>query len=278
QIDPFYIKLLSDGEKSFLAKAYKEAVKELEIATFGLGQEKKLRGKAYAYLSLSYYYLKEKEKSEEYLRMAINLVGLEGFESLDISGSARSDIEKLVNYFKLSAASESEEITKAAKTPPKKKIEPKLPKKEAPKMFNNELEERIKVKPRNISVYYELYKNYINKDDLKAAKNALISLVRRNPNEDYAYLLLAKIEFSQKNYKDALQFLNKVLSPFDETQLDKDILIKSMIYTSVCFYYLNRKENIQSFVKAVEDATSKEQLIQILKAEGLEEDWKKIKE
>ena len=36
ETDAFYKNLFEKGEKSFLAKNYKEAVKELEIAVFGL--------------------------------------------------------------------------------------------------------------------------------------------------------------------------------------------------------------------------------------------------
>ena len=45
ETDAFYKNLFKKGEKSFLAKKYKEAAKEFEIAVFGLYKEKELRGK-----------------------------------------------------------------------------------------------------------------------------------------------------------------------------------------------------------------------------------------
>jgi len=101
ETDAFYKNLFKKGEKSFLSKKYKEAVKELEIAVFGLYKEKELRGKAYVYLSLSHYYLKDLKKSEKYLTEALELLGDEGIKKLELDKLARSDLEKLIKYFKL---------------------------------------------------------------------------------------------------------------------------------------------------------------------------------
>ncbi len=101
ETDAFYKNLFKKGEKSFLAKKYKEAVKEFEIAVFGLYKEKELRGKASVYLSLSHYYLKDLKKSEKYLTEAFELLGDEGIKNLELDKSARSDLEKLIKYFKL---------------------------------------------------------------------------------------------------------------------------------------------------------------------------------
>jgi len=101
ETDAFYKNLFKKGEKSFLAKKYKESVKELEIAVFGLYKEKELRGKASVYLSLSHYYLKDIKKTEKYLIEAFELLGDEEIKNLELDKSARSDLEKLIKYFKL---------------------------------------------------------------------------------------------------------------------------------------------------------------------------------
>ena len=101
ETDAFYKNLYKKGEKSFLAKKYKEAVKELEVAVFGLYKEKELRGKACVYLSLSHYYLRDIKKCEKYLREAFELLGDEGIKKLELEKPARSDLEKLIKYFKL---------------------------------------------------------------------------------------------------------------------------------------------------------------------------------
>ncbi len=109
ETDAFYKNLFKKGEKSFLAKNYKEAVKELEIAVFGLYKEKKLRGKAYVYLSLSHYYLKDRKKCEKYLRDAFDLLGDEEIKKIELEKAARSDLEKLIKFFKLRDAEKKPE-------------------------------------------------------------------------------------------------------------------------------------------------------------------------
>lgn len=102
-VDPFYLKRLREGEKSFLAQNYKEASKELEIAAFGLQREKKLKAKALIYLSMCHYYLKDMERSEKYMRQAVDLIGKDKITSVEkeIHESTREDFRKLLNQFKL---------------------------------------------------------------------------------------------------------------------------------------------------------------------------------
>jgi len=307
EIDPFYFRLFQEGEKSFLAGSYKEAAKELEIAIFGLNREKELKVKTYAYLSLGYYHLKNREKSQEYLRKASDLLGEEGFEGIDINESVQSDLEKLLVAFRKKPAEVAEEFKRAleeqketvkeskkaieepeskikeSKKPikkPDKKAEEQKPvyetqlkktteikslPEETPKELPKQVDERMKDKPHNISMYYELYEHYMKTNNLRFAKRVLKTLVKQNPSEVYAYFLIAKVEFYQKEYKDALQNYNKVLSSFNETQVDKELVVKSMIYASVCLYNLDKKEHIATFIKDIKEFTTEEQLMQFLK-------------
>lgn len=278
QTDLFYYKLLGEGERSFLARNYSEAVKELEIAAFGLHREKKLLGKAYVYLALCHYYLNDTEKSKEYLNKVVNIVSRDEVEKLEIARSVWSDLEKLLDIFKLRRGEIRKEFErKYPKVPTAWKPEIKPPERKPPIVTARDLEKRIKTDPHNISLYYELYNFYRKERNIKAAKKLLETLVENNPNEINAYYLLAKIEFSQKMYQDALQKFNKFINPSSEFQIDNRLLLKSMIYISVCLYHLNQKEHLESFISLVEESTSKNKLIQMLKEEGLEEEWKMIK-
>ena len=59
EADPFYLNLLKKAEKSLLEGNFSKAIEELEIAAFGLTTERRLEAKAYVYMSLSYFYLKD---------------------------------------------------------------------------------------------------------------------------------------------------------------------------------------------------------------------------
>lgn len=106
QIDPFYRALLEKAQKSFLAKDYEEAARQFEIACFGLTANKMLMAKACVYLGLAKYHLKNITESEQYLREAAELVGEEGFTSLEIDETAMLDLEKLLTFFDIRLCSQ----------------------------------------------------------------------------------------------------------------------------------------------------------------------------
>jgi TonB family protein len=101
QTDPFYTNLLEKAEKSFLAKNYAEAARDFQIASFGLAGNKILMAKAYVYLSLSQYNLKDVKASEKSMQEAAAIMGEEGFSKLGIHESARPAFEKLLAFFSI---------------------------------------------------------------------------------------------------------------------------------------------------------------------------------
>jgi TonB family protein len=138
QSDPFYTNLLEKAQKSFLAKNYAEAARDFEIASFGLVGNKILRAKAYVYLSLSQYYLKDVKASEKSMQEAAAIMEEEGFSKLEIHESARPAFEKLLAFFGIAqpqseplpgdaAEPKQETDAKASPTSPEKKPGEKTP-------------------------------------------------------------------------------------------------------------------------------------------------------
>lgn len=257
EVDPFYLKLFREGEKSYLDNNYKQAIKELEIAVFGLRGDKNLVGKAYVYISLSYLHLKERDNCELNIRKATELVGLEGLEKLGIDQSARGDLKTVIDYFKIGEPEEEPE-----ETTPKARIE--------------ELEEKIEAEPQNLAHYYALYELHRDKNDVKAARKVIQNLIKNNPEELIGPYLLGKIEFSQNNYAGALNYFNLVLKPFEGIEPENVMVVKSMIYVSLCLYHLDSQELHDSFVKLIKDNISDEQLKLILEEEELDKEWEEI--
>jgi len=101
QTDPFYLSLLEKAQKSFLAKNYQDAARDFEIAAFGLTGSKELQAKAKVYLGLCRYYLKDMQASEKSLSEAADLMGDQGFASLEIYEAAWPDLDKLISFFNL---------------------------------------------------------------------------------------------------------------------------------------------------------------------------------
>jgi len=287
EIDPFYLKLLREGEKSFLNRNYKVAVEELEIAMFGLHGNKNLLAKAYIYIILSYRYLKNVGKCEEYVKKAVKSVNLEELNNLEIDMSIRNEFENLLNYFE--SKGKKEEPIKAPEKPqikppekppekpqikpPKTNTKPKEPEKKPVKTKYQELEERIISEPQNLTPYLELYELHRRNNDVKAARKVIQDLIKNNPEERIGFYFMGKIEFSQSNYADALTNFKQALRLSEKIQLENVVNVKTLIYISLCLYHLDRKELQGSFVKLIKNNTSDEQLRLMLKEEELEKEW-----
>jgi protein TonB len=106
QTDPFYLGVLEKAQKSFLARNYEDAARDFEIAAFGLMGNKTLQAKAKIYIGLCKYYLKDVQGSEKSLREAADLMGDQGFASLEIFESAWPDLNKLISFFNLNQSQE----------------------------------------------------------------------------------------------------------------------------------------------------------------------------
>jgi tetratricopeptide (TPR) repeat protein len=267
EVDPFYLKLLNEGEKSYLDKNYKQAIKKLEIAVFGLSGDNNLVGKAYLYISLSHLQLKDRENCELNIRKALDLVGVEGLEKLKIDESARDDLKRIIDYFKIGKEEEEEE-------PEEEK--PKKPEEKVLKSRVEELEKKIEAEPQNLAYYYELYELYRGKNNVKAARKIIQELIKNNPDELIGPYLMGKIEFSQNSHADALRYFNQVLKPFEEIEKENVLVIKSLIYVSLCLHYLNRQTLHDAFVKLLKENTSEAQLRLMLKEEDLDKEWKRV--
>ncbi len=97
----FYENLLFSGEEAFFSGEYKKAIKELEIAAFGLFQRKYSVAKAYVLISLSYYHLDNRDSAGEFLKNAARLLSVEEMKELElsISDSNREMLESLIQDF-----------------------------------------------------------------------------------------------------------------------------------------------------------------------------------
>jgi len=129
QTDPFYLRLLAKAQKSFLAGNYGDAARDFEIAAFGLNQDKTLQAKAYFFIGLSHFYLKDVKKSESFLRQGAELLGERSLAVLQIPDSALPDLEKLLTFFDIQLAlpappidppapQEKEKQEKSSESPP----------------------------------------------------------------------------------------------------------------------------------------------------------------
>ena len=103
-IDPFYLRILEKGQKAFISKDYSQAVRDLQVAAFGLAGDSQFRAKALVYLGLSQFYLSDLKACGMSLREAAGLLKDQDWTGLDIVEQARPDLERLWDYFSLGSA------------------------------------------------------------------------------------------------------------------------------------------------------------------------------
>jgi tetratricopeptide (TPR) repeat protein len=259
EIDPFYTKLLREGERQFQARNYKEAIKTLEIASFGLHQQRNLEGEAYVYLSLSHYYFKDFEKTGEYLRKAVGILGPAGIENLNIDRSARNDLYNLLSRFNLTPVQKPRTInTPPPKTRPQTQttIQPVRPVKTTPKNRTSELQNRIKAEPQNIPLYYELYGLHRRNNYLNSAKKVLESLVEENLYEFEGLHFLGLINFQQRKYRDATKNFERVLTLSGKVPIQGFVLLDTKAYLILCFNNLRDTKKTQELANNSMDVFS----------------------
>ena len=95
-IDPFYLRLFEDGEAAFVAGDHAKAVKDLEVAVFGLSADRLRSARSCVYLALSHSSLKNTEKSRHLLRRAVGLIGKDDPGSIGLAGEALNAYERLI--------------------------------------------------------------------------------------------------------------------------------------------------------------------------------------
>jgi len=268
-IDPFYLKLFEDGEAAFLVKDYAKAVKDLEVAVFGLSADRTKTAKACIYLGLSHNSLKNRDLSRRFLSRAAGLVGEEGPGSLGLDMAALNGYEQLIEDFQITPGAPEEQTgvvwEKAAPEPP---VDPSRVR---------ELEARLKTSPDENAIRYELGSLYFEQGTYKKIVGIMEGILKKHPEEVSAVFHLARARFFQREFRKANDGFHKVISPASENQITKDMVLRSTIYLTLCLHELGQKESLASYLNYVSQNIPLAELKRILADEGLTERWALLK-
>jgi tetratricopeptide (TPR) repeat protein len=240
QSNTFYRNLLNKGEQAYLAMDYKTAIKEFKIAVFGLYGEKELRAKAYAYLTLSYYHMKDGATAQEYLNKAEDILGEDNLLSIDMDISAKNDLERLIYTYKASGTTLGLRML------------PKLPEENLASgqvSSIEQLEQMIKQNSRNSTIYYDLYQIYRETYNFNGAKKTIEELVKKIPQEVYGYYLLGIIQYQEKEYKDANESFENFFELTYGKRMRDEIVLEVKAYQILSNYLRGEREKTESLVK-----------------------------
>jgi hypothetical protein len=271
-VDPFYLRLFEDGEAAFVAGDHAKAVKDLEVAVFGLSTDRVRSAKACVYLSLSHNTLKHRDKSRQFLVRAAGLVGKEGPGSLGLGMAALNGYERLIEDFRITPGAPEEQTgvvwENAAAEPPTQKTRPPIDPSRV-----RELEARLKASPDEAAIRYELGSLYFEQRAFKKMAGIMEGLLKKHPEEVSAVFHLARARFFQREFRKTLDAFHKIISPASENQITKDMVLRSTIYIALCLHELGQKQSLASYLDYVSQNISLAELKQILADEGLTERW-----
>ena len=239
--DAFYLKLLSDGEKSFHAQNYQDAARSLKVAIFGLGTDKTLRGKALGYLCLSYFNLKDDAQAKDCLLQAIDLVGLSNLSGLAMEDLDRDHLAQVAAFYKLDQPAPGPTTPSRTDTLPSARPAAPGQKKETPAETVKTLEKKIKDNPKSVQAYLDLYEFQKQQKNLKAAGRALEDLIKKVPADPTGPCLLGKLRYAAKDYDETSEFMSKALALMKTPPAsDKDFL-EAQAYLILSFNALKKK-------------------------------------
>ena len=271
-IDPFYLRLFEDGEAAFVAGDHAKAVKDLEVAVFGLSADRIRAAKACIYLGLSHNALKNRDKSRQFLVRAAGLVRKEGPGSLGLDIASLNGYERLIEDFRITPGAPEEQTgvvwENTGAEPPAQKTRPPVD----PSRIR-ELETRLKASPDEAAIRYELASLYLEQGAFKKLAGIMEGLLKKHPEEVSAVYHLARARFFQGEFRKAIDKFREVVSPSSENQITKDMVLKSTIYITLCLHELGQKQSLASYLDYVSQNIPLAELKQILAEDGLTERW-----
>jgi tetratricopeptide (TPR) repeat protein len=188
-VDPFYLARLEAAASLYEARRYDEAIKELEVAAFGLSSRKDHLARVQVLKALCYAKMGEKAKAAECLAAAAEVAGWEALSGTNVPEMAKADLARLV----------AEATTKTSAPPPD------------PTSAEG-LKAAIRSDPTNPIPYLALATLYIQKNDPSSARKIYLDLLARNPSEIRGHLELGRLDYQARKLKNAERSLEKFLA------------------------------------------------------------------
>jgi tetratricopeptide (TPR) repeat protein len=232
EVDPFYVETLKEGKDLYHDGRFSEAIESLEIAEFGLYEEKIHLKELYIYVALSYYKLGKMPKVQETMKkmeteLKINLVKM-----ADIPTKIQEDIEVMISVT-------SNKTTGSQK---KGKSREKI---DLIRSFENIFRQNLE----------SLRNNRFG--DVEKGIKKLKKLNKRNVKIHYLKGLLA---FRKKKYQDSIVSLKKYYYSNNTQYIEKAIY-----YISLASYFVNEYGQCLAFYQKIKDPVDQRQMTNIIK-------------
>jgi len=276
-IDPFYLRLFEDGEAAFVAGDHAKAVKDLELAVFGLSADRIRSARSCVYLALSHSSLKNAEKSREFLRRADGLIGKDDPGSIGLAGGALNAYERLLEKLPALPEAQAEGAPPLAWEKSRETVSPPMTKPAVDPAQVKELEGRLGKEPDNDALRVHLGDLYVRQGSHRKAVKLMRDLLKRDPEEIMATFHLSRALFFLKDHRKALEGFHKMIGPASEGKVTKDAVLRSTIYITLCLKALGQKKSLDSYLNYLDRNVRLAELKRLIAEEGLGRDWGLLK-
>jgi len=225
-VNPFYLNRLESGEALIEARQWEEALKEFEVAAFGLASRRDLLAKTYLLMGLCLAKLGSRESAAEKTAAAAGLADWEALLEIRFPETIKADLEKLVAEARRmppAASPDREagpETVRPKESPPTEGPPSEAPAKSSdgpalerpdPSSFQG-LQAAIQADPRYAAPYYALASLQARDGEFEAAAKTLRDLLRNIPAEVRGHLLLGRYAYEGRKLKEAERSLEMFLN------------------------------------------------------------------
>ncbi len=305
-VSSFYLQLFESGQKAFHEKRYRDAAKDLEIAVFGLANDRILFGKAQLYLAICFNYLAMRSKIEPALMQAARLLGPEEVKIFGLDENVLALLRKLAEDFRVDlnippppgsdpadgepAAPPAEDpdppesqapplpdlvVVKKIETPPPSPDPPPNPEKTEKNgdAGLKSLLTRLKSEPGNGALVEEVVSLYLQERKPKRARTILEKYLEIQPRDLSAIFALARTNYFLKDYRVSMDGLQAVSSPAAEAALGRVTNLKVVIYKSLCLHALGQDSSVPAYLNFINASFGPGDIARILEEEGLAGAW-----
>jgi len=192
-------------------------------------------------LSLCYFNLKDDARSKDHLTRLINLIGLDGLSGLAMDDQDRRYLAQIAVYYKLDKPAGEQSLP--ARTDIFDSSRPAVPgqKPVTPADRLKALEAAVGAQPKNGRAYLDLYEFHLQQKSVRAARRALQDMVKNVPADPVGFVLLGKMRFADKEYKEAAEYLEKALTLKKEAPVGDKESAEVLTYLILSYNALSKK-------------------------------------
>lgn len=270
-------------------KNNKEAIKTLE----DLVEKKPGEFRGFSFLGHIFYSERDYKKAEEYFGKVLEITGaMSGMQDVKIEAEVysllclknrRKDKDVLEKTEEiLSQYNEEDLLSVSLESKDKSLLQEILDdykiyarRKETEERVD-ELKRLIKMHPQDAEMYEQLYRLYLGQEEIDKAQDVLEDLIKHNPQDVEHRFWLGKLLYSREKYKDSFKEFDRLMRPPLEVNLSQDRYLRSLVYCSLCLYHQGERDRLSAYLTSLRRNFTSEKITEVIREEGLEEDWQNI--